>query len=272
MAKISPKTSARLIDALKQFQPIVANAASRDVNESDTSIIVTDLLCYLFGYDKYSEITREYAIRGTYCDLAIKLADKPRVLIEVKAVGVELKAMHTKQAIDYAANLGLEWVILTNAATWKVYKVVFGQPIDATELYTFNISDLSHRNTQDIEKLFLLAKEGFTSSALEDFSTQIAAVNRFTIATLLTNESTLKSLRRDLQRIYPDVKVTTEEISMILLQDILKREVIDSDEAKETAKRIHRTINRIEKKKLPKGSSGTAENEKTIQPLEIVTG
>ena len=42
---------------------------ARDVNESDTVIIITDMFYYVFGYDKYSDLTGEVAIRGTYCDL-----------------------------------------------------------------------------------------------------------------------------------------------------------------------------------------------------------
>lgn len=47
--------------------------------------IVKDLLSEVFGFDKYAELTSEL-IRGTYCDLAVKLDGKPRVLIEVKAM------------------------------------------------------------------------------------------------------------------------------------------------------------------------------------------
>jgi hypothetical protein len=42
----------------------------RDVSEADTVTIVKDLLAEVFGYDKYAELTGEFAIRGTYCDLA----------------------------------------------------------------------------------------------------------------------------------------------------------------------------------------------------------
>lgn len=72
----------------------------------------------VFGYDKYAEITSEYTIKGTYCDLAIKLEGKLQMLVEVKAIGLDLKDAHLKQAVDYAANQGVEWVILTNGAVW----------------------------------------------------------------------------------------------------------------------------------------------------------
>ncbi len=53
-------------------------------------MIVTDMLAEVFGYDKFSEVTAEHAIRGTYCDLATKLDGTVQSLIEVKAIGLEL--------------------------------------------------------------------------------------------------------------------------------------------------------------------------------------
>jgi hypothetical protein len=40
-------------------------------------------------------------------DLAVKIDDEIRFIIEVKAIGIDLKDAHVKQAIDYAANEGL---------------------------------------------------------------------------------------------------------------------------------------------------------------------
>jgi predicted type IV restriction endonuclease len=81
----------------------------------------------VFGYDKYKDITSEYAIKGTYCDLAIVDNKKIRFLIEAKAISVALNDKHLKQALDYGANAGVNWVILTNAEKWVVYKIKFGQ-------------------------------------------------------------------------------------------------------------------------------------------------
>ena len=52
MAKPPKRASARIVVGLKRFQPILTSAQSRDVNESDTVAIMTDLLDELFGYDK----------------------------------------------------------------------------------------------------------------------------------------------------------------------------------------------------------------------------
>ena len=91
MAKLAKKVAERITAGLKRFQPILASAKSRDVNESDTVVIVTDVLQEVFGYDKYSEITSEHMIRGTFCDLAIKLDGQLALLVEVKAIGIDLK-------------------------------------------------------------------------------------------------------------------------------------------------------------------------------------
>ncbi len=60
---IPNKVAERLVAGLRRFQPVLQNAQARDINESDTSMIVTDVLAEVFGYDKYSEITRELCIR-----------------------------------------------------------------------------------------------------------------------------------------------------------------------------------------------------------------
>ena len=113
MASVPKKVAERLVVGLKRFQPILAAAKAREAGETDTVTIVKDMLADVFGYDKYSELTSEFAIRGTYCDLAIKLDTRLATLIEVKAIGIELKEAHVKQAVDYAANQGVDWVLLT---------------------------------------------------------------------------------------------------------------------------------------------------------------
>src|SRR5690242_13363008 len=99
MTTIPSRVANRLTTAVKRFQPILSSAKARDVNESDTIIIVTDMLSEVLGYQKYSDITSEHAIRGTYCDLATLLDGTVQMLIEAKAIGIELKDPHVKQAI-----------------------------------------------------------------------------------------------------------------------------------------------------------------------------
>ena len=123
MAKIPSTVAKRLITKVPKFKKILAKAKADDINEADTVAIVADMLEEIFGFDKYEEITREYEIKGTFCDLAIKTNKKIDYLIEAKAIGINLKDIHLKQAINYAANEGIKWVVLTNGINWQVHCV-----------------------------------------------------------------------------------------------------------------------------------------------------
>src|ERR1044071_8925606 len=166
---IPNRVAERLVSGLKRFQPVLVSAKSRDVNESDTSMIVTDVLAEIFGYDKYSEVTRELCIRGTFCDLATRIEGKFQMLIEVKAIGLELKDAHVKQAVDYAANQGVEWVVLTNGVKWRVYKVIFAKPIDHELVVELNALELNPKSDEHLELVWLLAKEGWHKAGLDEY-------------------------------------------------------------------------------------------------------
>lgn len=143
MGAIPVKVQKRLAETVKRFKPIVSKARDMDINESDTVTIISDILSEVFGYDKYSEITSEFAIKKTYCDLAIKLDGRICLLIEAKAAGLILKEQHIKQAVDYGSNSGVEWVILTNSVHWMVYKIIFGKPVVSELVYEFDFTEIN---------------------------------------------------------------------------------------------------------------------------------
>ena len=235
---IPARVEARLLSGIKRFVPILTSAKARDVNESDTVIIVTDMLCEIFGYDKYSEITSEHAIRGTFCDLATKLDGKVQLLIEVKAIGLELKDAYVKQAIDYAANKGVDWVVLTNGTHWRIYKVTFAKPIDAELVCEINFLTIDIKNSEQIEQLYTLTKEGWQKQVLSDLHEQRQALSKFVIAAVTVSESVLDVMRRELKRLCPDVKITNEQIQNVLLMEVLKREVVEGEKADEAKKKL----------------------------------
>ncbi len=260
MPQVPAKTADRLSSSLKRFQPILASAYSRDVNESDTSIIVTDLLSEMFGFDKYAEVTREHAIRGTFCDLAIVIENEMQYIIEVKAIGIDLKEAHIKQAIDYAANKGVDWVILTNGIVWKVFKVIFSKPIDNEMVLDFNLSELSPRNSAHIELLYHLTREGLLKGALPAYQTQREATNKFFLSAIILSDAIVDALRRELRRLAPDVKIQNEEIRDALMNDVLKREVVEGEKAIEARKKAQKITAKLEKAKKPKEQKTAADN------------
>lgn len=252
MATVPKKVSERLIAGLKRYQPILAAAKARDVGETDTVTIVKDMLADIFGYDKYSELTSEYAIRSTYCDLAIKLDAKLSTLIEVKAIGIDLKEAHVKQAVDYAANQGVDWVLLTNGIRWCVYHVFFTRPIGQELVVDIDMSKLSSRSDSDLETLYLWCKEGWQRSALGDFHIQKQALSRFFLGAMILSDPVLEVVRRELRRVSPDVRIDIEQIRTVLENEVLKREVMEGEKAVEARKKIAKVANKIQRDKEAK--------------------
>lgn len=245
MVKIPAKTKERLLAGVKRFQPIVKAARDKDINESDTVAIITDILSEVFGYDKYTEITSEYAIKKTFCDLAIKLNDQPKLLIEAKAAGLELKDQHIKQAVDYGANAGIEWVVLTNGVSWKVYSIVFGKPISAELVYDFDFTTLNPKKQNELEMLYYLARESMTKgnrTSLDEYHAQQQLVNKVTIAQILVADPVLDTVRKTLRKMSPDLKVSNEEIHQIISDEIIKRDVMDDERTADARKKVAKAL------------------------------
>lgn len=234
------KIAERLNKKMRLFQDALQKAKDADKNESDTVSIIMDMLADLFGYDKYMEITSELAIRGTFCDLAIKIDGKFQYLIECKSVGTELKENHLKQAADYGANSGIPWIILTNGIDWQVHKIRFEQPISHDLVCEFNILELNPRKEEDQEKLFLLCKEGLSKDSREDYYEKMQCLNRFVIGGFILSEPVINVIRRELRKFAEGLKVDNEEIEKIIRQEVLKREILEGEDASKTQAKIRR--------------------------------
>ena len=242
MASIPKRVIDRFIKQTPKFQRVIKNASDRDVNEADTVTIIADILSEVFGFDRYREITSEYAIRNTYCDLAVKINDNVKYLIEVKSISIDLKEAHLRQAINYGANEGIQWVILTNGLIWQVYNIRLKQSIVSSKILELNFLDLNSRKKEDQEKLFLLAKEGLSKDVISEYHERVKCVNRFVISSILLNKFGLDLIKRELRRLSPGLKIENSEIESILNNDIIKRNVIEDDEFSEAQKKVKRSV------------------------------
>ena len=225
---IPKKVQDRLVAGLRRYQPIVRRLRERDISEADTVTVIKDMLSDVFGYDKYTELTSEQQIRGTFCDLAIKAGDKVHYLAEVKAAGTTLAENHLRQAVNYGAHHGIEWVMLTNAITWKVFRINFGQPISWDEVCCFDIDTLSARSKDDLGKLYMLSRECISTDALKAFHRQAQILNRHVLAELLQTDAVLSVVRREFRRLF-DMKPTVEDLRGMLTSGVLKRDTLDGE-------------------------------------------
>lgn len=238
----------RINTVIPKFKRVLKSALNKDVNESDTVTIVSDMLSEVFGFDKYEEVTREYAISSTYCDLAIKLDGKVEYLIEVKAVGIKLNDRHLKQAVDYAARSGISWVILTNGVQWNVHRVTLNGCVSDELVYSFDITTINHKNAEELNMLYMLCKRGVQKSNLDSFYSHKKSVNSYSVGAVIQTEAVISAIRREMKKVNSKVDVSKEDILKILLNDIVRRDVLESDEGKKELRRAKRVLSNKKKK------------------------
>ncbi|HWY12714.1 MAG TPA: hypothetical protein VN026_15380, partial [Bacteroidia bacterium] len=70
-------------------------------------------------------------------------------------------------------------------------------------------------------------------------------------------ESVLAHIKKELKQVYPNIKVTTDEILKVLSNEVVKREIVDGEEAADAKKKIAKANKRMEKIKIEKSKDET---------------
>lgn len=184
---------------LKKFLPHLVQAKNDNLNEADTVMRVIKVFEDVLDYSAMSEITRESNIKDKYVDLAIKIDDAIRILVEVKSAGTILRDRHIEQAERYAAEGNHRWVVLTNGTAWNLYHLTFAEGIDYERLFAVDLS-----NEQEIENaiecLALLHRRCVRKGELDDHWAHRAALNPASISKALFSEDVLRMIRRDVRK------------------------------------------------------------------------
>ena len=111
-------------------------------------------------------------------------------------------------------------------------------------MYSFIFTDLNARNQENIEWLYAISREGMTraKTALSEIFEHNSMVNKYMIGQLILDESTLAHLRKLFKKISPDIKVTTESISALIEDEVLKRDILDPENTKDCRRVIKRKL------------------------------
>lgn len=163
-----------------------------------------DVLCWDF-----LDITSEFKIKSTYCDLAIKFEGDILLLIEVKAVGLNLKDEHARQAINYAANEGVKFVLLTNGESYRLYRVDLADKIIETQVFEFSLE--SELSLDDYTELYLISKYSLIRGQIEEYWQQEETLSPENLSEALLSEEILNTLTKYFRNNY-DIKVNTSAI------------------------------------------------------------
>ncbi|MBI2473993.1 type I restriction enzyme HsdR N-terminal domain-containing protein [Candidatus Uhrbacteria bacterium] len=226
---------------LREYRNKYLKAKYADLDESATRLMINTFLTDLLGYAELEEIRTEHMISGAYADYVIQVDRKKHLVVEVKAIQIDLSENHLRQAIGYAANEGIDWVLLTNGRSFEVYRVIFKKPVTYKRLFAFDLRDISILNEAS-EGLMLLHKKFLTHGELDAFWKRFQALEPNNLCKYLYSTDIIRFLRRILKR---DAHLSFSE-----------SDILDS---------IHEIIvNKIESQK-PKGSVSLSRIKKDVR-------
>lgn len=183
---------------LRRYQKKVEALKLNNLNEADTNFHLGNFFINVLGYDPLKDISREFAIRSTYCDYAIKIKGKFIFLVEVKAMPIKLKESHLRQTTSYAMNAGIEWCLLTNGIDFRFYHIEFTKPIDKKQVFSFNILEEDIKTIK--KKLHYLTKTSFRKNEVNDYWAAQCSLSDHNLAAALLSPEVLKIMRRVLKR------------------------------------------------------------------------
>lgn len=82
---------------------------------------------------------------------------------------------------------------------------------------------------------------------MDAFHQQAQLFNRFTVAAIMCSEPVVTVVRRELRRLFPDLKVVPENLKALIEQKVIKCETVEGDKAKGAATRIKRAGAKLER-------------------------
>jgi len=211
-----------LKDQLSNYKKKYLRKEFSKLDESATRIMINNFLTEILGYKELDEIKTEYRIRSEYADYVIQLKRKKHFVVEVKSIDLDLNEKHLRQSLSYAANEGIDWVLLLNGREVQLYRVNFGKPITTTLIYKINLM-----NSDDLKKapslLWYLTKRAVEKGELETFWKRTNALNPCNLSKLLYSEAIVKRLRNDLKEqtgIYFQMEDVAASLCQIITEEV----------------------------------------------------
>lgn len=204
---LTTKQRAAFLQNLKAYKRKYIIKKYADLDESATRLMINSFLIEVLGYKELEQIKTEYSINGTYADYVIQLDKKQHIVVEVKAIQINISEKHIRQAIGYAANEGINWVLLTNGRSFSLFRVIFGKPIRYKEIFTYDLNDLSDFKSSMIYFEYLTVK-CVKSGELEKFWKRFIATEPVNLSKYLYKPEIVRFLKRSLKR---DAKLNFSE-------------------------------------------------------------
>lgn len=131
----------------------------------------------------------------------------------------------------------------------------FEQPIGNDLVCEFDIASIDRKSEEDQEKLFIICKEGINKDAREQFYERTQCLNRFMLGALIMSDDIVSVIRREFRKLSDGFFVTPEEIKQVLENEVLKRDVIEGEDAKKAQSRVRRFYRKTSKENVEGSAS-----------------
>jgi len=204
------------------------------LKEYPTRTIFIDPLLQALGWDVRDpdEVELEYpTIDGKSVDYAPKINRKPALFIEAKSLNDPLTDVKSiTQVVGYASNAGIEWCILTNGVTYKVYrstekakapdKLLFEISLDPKETKGMTIQQVAERFTR-------FSRDAIAKGLLDEIGEQIFTTGK---------------IRKVLDKLFTNPPNTL----IRLIRSVIGDETIKPTQVKKALKRLWAQTSEIE--------------------------
>ena len=211
----------KFTQSIKDYKKRFLDKPLGDLDESGTRLLINHFLTEMLGYETLSEVKTEYMIKGTYADYVIQIGGKRHFLVEVKALSLNLSSNHLRQSINYGANEGIDFVLLTNGIVFELYKVLFEKPISHELIFSLNLSELT--NLKIIaDQLQYLHKDEVLKKGLDILWDRHSAISPKNLSKLLFSDEVVKFLKKELKKKY---NIKFDEV---IIENAVKRIAMES--------------------------------------------
>ena len=228
----------KFTQSIKDYKKKFLDKPLGELDESGTRLLINHFLTEMLGYETLSEVKTEYMIKGTYADYVIQIGGKRHFLIEVKALSLNLSSNHLRQSINYGANEGIDFVLLTNGRVFELYKVLFEKPISHELIFSLNLSELS--NLKIIaDQLQYLHKDEVLKKGLDVLWDRHSALSPKNLSKLLFSDEVVKFLKKELKKKY---NIKFDEV---IIENAVKRIAMESviiEDFKPIKRRVSKNI------------------------------
>ena len=169
-----------IITCIEELRLKLEKSRKEDLKELPTRTIFIDPLLQALGWDitDPDEVELEYpTIDAKSVDYAPKINRKAALFIEAKSLNdslTDVKAI--TQVVGYAANAGIDWCILTNGRTYKIYKSTEKADAPNKLLYEISIDPRESEGmtiSQIADQLNRFSKESIAHGVLDEIGNQV---------------------------------------------------------------------------------------------------